>query len=125
MRSKIPPVAVAVLTALASVAAVRLIYTRNDDINILRLSPPSPRPRDNCPRRSVDLSATYGRVNGTIFNKKTRVVFSKPHEFFSDAGVGSFANLRFDDQHHLPTDLRLVNGRRLTREEIAFIEDGR
>jgi hypothetical protein len=68
-----------------------------------------------------DLSETYGKVNRTIFNKKTHVVFSTPQEFFADAGVNSFDNLKFDEVLLLPTSPCLVNGRRLTNKEIAAI----
>ena len=69
------------------------------------------------------MSETRGRVNMTVFNKKTRVVFAKPQEFFSDSGVRSFDHVRFDDLGHIPRDLRLVDGRRLTSRDIVIIEN--
>src|SRR5258708_26073014 len=47
-------------------------------------------------REDYDLSATYARVNKTIFNKTTGVVFATPAEFFEDSLKNSFSNLEFD-----------------------------
>jgi hypothetical protein len=70
-----------------------------------------------------DLSDTYGIVNGTIFNKKTHVVFATPQEFFRDSGKTSFANLIFDRSVRLPRDLYFVDGRKLTQQQIDGIEN--
>lgn len=124
MKSKVIPFAAAVLSAAAGLAAVRLLGTGGCG-DFKQLSPNAPpRARAATPRRVLDVSATYGRVNQTIFNKKTRVIFSKPHEFFSDSGIRSFDDLVFDDLSSIPTDLRLTDGRKLTRKDIALIEEG-
>jgi hypothetical protein len=68
-----------------------------------------------------DLSGTYGRVNKTIFNKKTQIVFSTPQEFFADSGMTSFDHLEFDEVACLPPRPRLINGRSLTKKEIESI----
>jgi hypothetical protein len=60
-----------------------------------------------------DVSDTYGNVNGTIFNKKTHVVFATPEEFFKDSGRNSFVGLIFDNVPRLPDDAVMVNGRRV------------
>lgn len=44
-----------------------------------------------------DLSSTYGRTkDGTIYNKNSQTKFGKPEDFFKDAGVSDFNNLKFD-----------------------------
>lgn len=60
-----------------------------------------------------DVSDTYGNVNGTIFNKKTHVVFATPEEFFRDSGRTSFVGLIFDNVPRLPDDAVMVDGRRV------------
>jgi serine/threonine-protein kinase len=77
------------------------------------------------PRANVkDLSDTYGIVdNKTIFNKKTRVVFAKPQEFFADSGMTSFENLKFDEVPRLPSDLRFVNGKPLRPEGSQALDE--
>jgi hypothetical protein len=60
-----------------------------------------------------DVSDTYGNANGTIFNKKTRVAFATPEEFYRDSGRNSFADLIFDDVSRLPDDAVMVNGRKI------------
>jgi DNA-binding winged helix-turn-helix (wHTH) protein len=75
------------------------------------------------PNRVIDLSETYGRVNMTIFNKKTRVVFADPHEFFQDSGVTSFDwPIKFEEFTELPADLRRLDGKELTPESRRVIE---
>lgn len=122
MKSKVLPIAVAVLAVAFSVAVVRRLDTVAGKINPPGADSQSPQPRQAARACVVDMSATYGRVSQTIFNKKTRVVFAKPQEFFYDSGVQSFENLKFDDRPRLPRNLFMVDGRRLTRRDIAFIE---
>jgi hypothetical protein len=43
-----------------------------------------------------DLGSAYGLVNGTVYRKRDNYAFSNPQDFFQDAGVASFDNLRFD-----------------------------
>jgi hypothetical protein len=60
-----------------------------------------------------DISGMYGNANGTIFNKKSRVVFATPEEFFRDSGRNSFEGLIFDNVSRLPDDVVMVDGRRV------------
>lgn len=122
MKSKVLPVVAAALAVASGVTVVRLLDTGAGKINPHGCDSQSPRRRQFAPGRVIDISATYGRVSRTVFNKKTRIVFANPQEFFSDSGVQSFENLRFDDLRRLPTGLSLVDGRRLTREDIELIE---
>ena len=59
---------------------------------------------------STDLSDTYGIVRGTVFNKKTHVVFQTPQEFFAESGQTSFEGLKLDTRARFPSDGRYVNG---------------
>lgn len=122
MKSKLLPTAAAVLATTSSFIVVGLLHTSPSGLNPPPASRPTFRPDKAAPNRVIDLSVTYGIVNQTIFNKKTLVVFSTPQEFFSDSGVQSFDNLKFERHRRLPSDLRMVGGRRLTREEVARIE---
>jgi hypothetical protein len=122
LKSKVLPIIITAFAAAASVGVVKWLETDAGDFAPPRTNSAPPATR---PARVLDLSLIYGRVNLTIFNKKTRVVFARPQEFFDDAGVNSFDGLRFDDVRRLPGDLRLVSGRRLTPREIALIEEGR
>jgi hypothetical protein len=79
--------------------------------NTLVKSAPLPRP--------FDVSDTYGNANGTIFNKKTRVAFATPEEFFRDSGRTSFVGLVFDDVSRMPDDVVLVDGRSAMRPNRA------
>ena len=60
----------------------------------------------------IDISGTYGILRGTVFNKKTHVVFQTPQEFFTDSGQSSFDGLKFDTHARFPADGRYVNGQR-------------
>ncbi len=55
-----------------------------------------------------DLSSTYGlyNLNGnqTVYNKQTGQAFSNPQDFFQQAGVNSFDNLKFDTAYN-PNDI--------------------
>ena len=123
MRSKAILIAVAILAAAGGVISARLLGAGAGILNLPDFVAVPSRPSRAWPGHVIDLSDTYGRVNLTIFNKKTRVVFAKPQEFFSDSGVHSFDHVRFDDVGYLPRDLRLVDGRRLTSQDIVLIED--
>lgn len=125
MKSKILPTAAAILATASSFVVVRLLDTGASELNPPLANSSVSRPREAAPNRVIDLSVTYGIVNQTIFNKKTHIVFATPQEFFSDSGVQSFDNLKFDRLPRLPPDLRLVSGRRLTRKEVARIDAGR
>lgn len=82
-----------------------------------------PRPLGDAPHRVIDLSDTYGRVHMTVFNKKTRVVFATPHEFFQDSGVTSFdIPIKFEEFSQLPLDLRRRDGKQVTPEAKKAIE---
>lgn len=57
-----------------------------------------------------DLSGTYARdASGTIYNKNSQTKFSKPEDFFKDAGVSDFNNLKFDTAY-TPTGKETVYG---------------
>lgn len=69
-----------------------------------------------------DLSDTYGYLNTYIFNKKTKVIFTTPEQFFADSGRTSFVGLKYDMVTHLPPSLRFADGRPLTTADIVRIE---
>jgi len=69
-----------------------------------------------------NLSETYGIVNGTIFNKKTKVVFTSAEEFFADSGRKSFDGLTYDRMTSLPPGLRFADGRGLTEADYRRIQ---
>jgi hypothetical protein len=70
--------------------------------------------------KSKDISDTYGIVRGTVFNKKTHVVFGDG--FLQEAGFTSFDGLIFDVMNKLPPNLTLPDGRPLTEKERYIIE---
>lgn len=70
----------------------------------------------------TDLSDTYGIVGDTLFNKKTKVVFVTPEEFFADSGKSSFDGLTYDRMSSLPLGLQFVNGRKLTEVDYRRIQ---
>jgi hypothetical protein len=43
-----------------------------------------------------DLSGRFGLNNGTVYNKQTNQGYGTPDQFFKDAGVSSFNNLKLD-----------------------------
>lgn len=122
MKSKILLIFIAAVAVAASVGGVRWFEAALGGRGKPDANPAS---RAATPTQLIDLSATYGKVNHTVFNKKTRVIFATPQEFFDDSGVSSFEGLKFDELRRLPVDLRLVNGRRMTRVEADIIEAGR
>ena len=83
---------------------------------------PSPSSQPNSDRsssgtRSNDLSDTYAIVGKVIYNKETNVVFTKPQEFFADAGKDSFNGLKYERRSSLPEGLQFVDGRKLTEAD--------
>jgi hypothetical protein len=52
----------------------------------------------------------------TIFNKKTKIAFATPEEFFIDSGRSHF-NYKFDMVRTLPPGLHFVDGRPLTNDD--------
>lgn len=81
--------------------------------------PASEHPGD---RRTDDLRNTYGKVGDTIFNKRTKVAFISPSEFFQDAGVSSFSEVTFDEMNRLPPGMKFVDGRQLTKADYNRAE---
>ena len=69
-----------------------------------------------------DLSDTYGYLKPYIFNKKTKIIFTAPEQFFADSGRASFVGLKYDMVANLPPGLHFVDGRALTPAEVARIE---
>ena len=69
-----------------------------------------------------NLSETYGIVNGTIFNKKTKVVFTSAEEFFADSGKKSFDGLTYDHMTSLPPGLRFADGHSLAEADYRRIQ---
>lgn len=119
--------AIFVIALCVAVAAVALILSavkreRGDRPAPVTQKPP-PQPQGDAPNRVIDLSDTYGRVHMTVFNKKTRVVFATPYEFFQDSGVTSFdIPIKFEEFSQLPPDLRRWDGKQVSPEAKKAIE---
>lgn len=53
--------------------------------------------------QNQDLSSKYGKVGAAIYRKSDGKAFTNSTEFFADAGVTSFAGLKFDNAYQPPT----------------------
>lgn len=60
---------------------------------------PSQQPATQSANTARDLSNQYGLNNGTVYNLKSGLGYSKPEEFFKDAGVNSFDNVKFNTDY--------------------------
>lgn len=69
------------------------------------------------PTNPNDLSETYGIYKGTVYNKKTMVVFATRDEFFIDSGKNTFDGLIFDHVPNLPDGLKFVDGRPVKQDD--------
>lgn len=65
-------------------------------------TPPAP-PIAPVVSTTQDLSSKYGLVGGAVYRKSDNQVFHNEQEFFNDAGVTSFQNLKFDTNYRPPT----------------------
>lgn len=100
--AKTPEKTAAELAAGQSAAAfkpdVRTTATNPSDVPATPPSGPPP----TVPGTPKDISSQYGLVNGAVYRKSDNQVFHNPQEFFNDAGVSSFDNLKFDTAYKPP-----------------------
>ncbi len=73
----------------------------------------------------LDMSADFGIVKETVFQKSTKIAFSSPQEFFDYTGKTSWNGLIFDRLQQLPVGLHFVDGRPLGPDDYKRAMGGK